>query len=99
MWNLLKKKVQLPNPIKQTGSAGYCITPENPLPFNEWAKLYKVSTRDAERAISLLVDLDEYYRYQKKHWKEKDDGTQESKFSLANIGLYILGEERFPIQL
>jgi hypothetical protein len=99
IYNRLYGKVTPPDvKLNQSGPAGYVVEPDNKLPFNDWAKLTKVSSRDAERAIRGLVEQDEFYRYQKEHLGEKVDGT-ESRFSAANIGEYFLGKERIPLQL
>lgn len=84
--------------LNQSGPAGYVVEPKNKLPFNDWAKLTKVSSRDAERAIRGLVEQDEFYRYQKEHLNEKIEGT-EPRFSAASLGEYFLGKDRIPLQL
>jgi len=84
--------------LNQSGPAGYVVEPKNKLPFNDWAKLTKVSSRDAERAIRQLVDQDEFYIYQKMYLNKKTTGT-EPRFSAASLGEFLLGKDRTPIQL
>jgi len=85
-------------PVNQSGPAGYTIEPNKKLSFNDWAKLTKVSSRDSERAIRQLVDQDEFYIYQKMYLNKKTTGT-EPRFSAANIGEFLLGKDRTPLQL
>ena len=84
--------------INQTGPEKYTIEPDVKLSFNDWALLNKVSSKDAERAIKELIDQDEYYILQKLY-RNVNENVQESKYSLANIGVYLLGSDRVPFQL